>query len=356
MLKNIELNAYDNVVAARKAVSYQVGTSQLHLVATGSGRHSMYHHGLPERGSVAIETTTVDSFLDFLRVERGVSSHTISAYRNDLYQLADYMKSRGGGNGGGDGWKRVDDQALMDYLLSLHELGYSDTTRARKVASSKSLFNFLVEESVISKDPTENLSSPRMGRSLPEVLSVEEVARLLAAVSKREGPEAARDRAMLELMYASGMRVSELVSLNLDDIQLEEGSLRCFGKGSKERVIPIHETAVQAVREYLKNGRPQMATGRSGTELFLNWRGERLTRQGFWLILKNYAKQAHISSDVTPHTLRHSFATHMLRGGAPLRSVQELLGHANISTTQVYTQLTNDHVRRVYDKAHPRAT
>ena len=296
---------------------------------------------------------SVDSFLNYMAVERGVSPNTLAAYKNDLYQLADYMKSRGGGNG--DGWRRVDDQALTDYLLSLHELGYSDTTRARKVASSKSLFNFLVEESVISKDPTENLNSPRMGRSLPEVLSVEEVARLLAAVSKGEGPEAARDRAMLELMYASGMRVSELVSLNLDDIQLEEGSLRCFGKGSKERVIPIHDTAVEAVREYLENGRPQMATGRSGTYLFLNRRGERLTRQGFWLILKGHAKRAGIKSKITPHKLRHSFATHLLRGGAPLRHVQELLGHASITTTQVYTHLTSEHVRSEYDNAHPRA-
>jgi len=193
-----------------------------------------------------------------------------------------------------------------------------------------------------------------VGKSLPRPIAVQEVHNLLAQPAKLSTPEAKRDKAMLELLYATGMRVSELVSLNLGDINLEAGWVRCFGKGSKERIVPIHQQAAQSVEEYVARARPHLLRDREEA-LFLNRRGERLTRQGFWQILKGYARAANLSSEVTPHTLRHSFATHMLSGGADLRSVQELLGHANISTTQVYTRLTSEHVRRVYDKSHPRA-
>ena len=221
----------------------------------------------------------------------------------------------------------------------------------------KSFYSYLTAEGVVEKDPTETLSSPRVGKTLPKALSVREIDELLEQPRKRSTPEAKRDRAMLELLYATGMRVSELVALDLDSIELHNNlaTVRCVGKGSKERLIPIHEQAVHALRIYLQDARPEMARSKRERGLFINRRGERLTRQGFWLILKNYARLANIPSDVTPHTLRHSFATHMLRGGAPLRSVQELLGHANISTTQIYTQLTDEHVRRVYEHAHPRA-
>jgi len=178
---------------------------------------------------------------------------------------------------------------------------------------------------------------------------------LLEQPTKLSAPEAKRDRAMLELLYASGMRVSELVSLNLDDVDTEEGYVRCFGKGHKERLIPIYQQAASAVAEYVKEARPHLVPSSDERALFLNRRGDRLTRQGFWQILKGYAKSAELDTAVTPHTLRHSFATHMLSGGADLRSVQELLGHANISTTQVYTHLTSEHVRRTYEKSHPRA-
>ena len=295
----------------------------------------------------------VDSFLDFMAVERGVSPHTLAAYRNDLYQLVEYVESLPAGNT--NGWQSVNEQTLLAYVLRLHELGYSDTTRARKVASAKSLFGFLLEEGIIAKDPTENVSSPRVGRSLPETLSVAEVERLLTAASGGDAPQAMRDQTMLELLYASGMRASELVSLDLDDINLEHGSVRCLGKGGKERVIPIHQRAMDDVRAYLEQARPLMQTPRSGQALFLNYRGERLTRQGLWLILKGRAKDVGINGKITPHTLRHSFATHLLRGGASLRHVQELLGHASITTTQVYTHLTDEHVRSEYDRAHPRA-
>ncbi len=295
----------------------------------------------------------VDSFIDYMTVERNASPNTLGAYRNDLYQLADYLaEERGLGDGG---WRSVDEEALRSYLLRLHELGYSDATRARKVASARSLFGFLLEEGHISLDPAEYVASSRLGRSLPDTLSVEEIERLLAAASSGESPEAVRDRTMLELLYATGMRVSELVALDVESVDLEQGSVRCFGKGSKERVVPIHARAVRYLRSYLEEARPRMAGRASGGSLFLNQRGGRLSRQGLWLILKRYVRLANITRKLTPHTLRHSFATHLLQGGAPLRHVQELLGHASITTTQVYTHLTSEHVRSEYDGAHPRA-
>jgi integrase/recombinase XerD len=296
----------------------------------------------------------VDSFLHYMTVERGVSPNTLAAYKNDLYQLADYLQSSANGTGSG-GWAGVSEMALSSYMLELHERGYSDTTRARKVASTKSLFTFLVEEGITSKDATENLSSPRIGRSLPEALTEDDVERLLGAEAIGSSPESVRDQAMLELLYATGMRVSELVSLDVDDVGVDERSVRCFGKGAKERLLPIHEKAAEDLQAYLTDARPLMQNGRTGQAVFLNRRGERLTRQGFWLILKARAKRAGLNGRITPHTLRHSFATHLLRGGAPLRHVQELLGHASITTTQVYTHLTDEHVRSEYDKAHPRA-
>lgn len=297
----------------------------------------------------------IERFLSFMTVERGVSPNTLVAYRNDLNQLAKYVETYHASEDEPANWDTVDDKVLTAYLLRLHDQGYSDTTRARKVASAKSLFGFLFDEGIITKDPTENLSSPRVGRSLPEALSVAEVEKLLASVAGSDAPETKRDQAMFELLYASGLRVTELVSLDINDVDLVEGSVRCFGKGAKERVIPIHQNAVNAVKDYLENSRPVIGNRRSADALFLNRRGERLTRQGFWLILKSRAGKAGVSTKITPHTLRHSFATHLLRGGATLRHVQELLGHASITTTQVYTHLTSEHVRDEYDKAHPRA-
>ena len=298
----------------------------------------------------------VQQFLSFMAVEKGAAANTISAYRNDLGQFRQFVDTSGG-NGRAESWTHVDQPLLQQYISSLRARDYADATVARKVAAVKSFFNYLTAEGLVPNDPTESLSSPRVGKTLPKALSVREVDELLEQPRKRSTPESKRDRAMLELLYATGVRVSELVALNLDSIELHNNraTVRCLGKGGKERLIPIHEQAVHALRIYLQQARPELARSRREKALFINRRGERLTRQGFWLILKNYAKAANIPNDVTPHTLRHSFATHMLRGGAPLRSVQELLGHANISTTQVYTQLTNDHVRRVYDNAHPRA-
>jgi integrase/recombinase XerD len=295
----------------------------------------------------------LDEFLSFLSAEKGASNNTVAAYRNDLRQLATYMKPKEDGKN----WGKVDRVIIQDFILDLKKRKYAETTVARKVAAIRSFFSFLESEGMISSNPTEGLASPRVGKMLPKAISPNEVDELLEQPCKRSTPEARRDRAMLELLYATGMRVTELVSLDLANLNLdpENAYVKCSGKGAKERVIPIHEQAAEAVQDYLEEARPALVRNKNETALFVNRRGERLTRQGFWLILKGYARAANLHEDVTPHTLRHSFATHMLRGGMPLRHVQEMLGHANISTTQVYTHLTTEHVREVYEKAHPRA-
>ena len=310
----------------------------------------------------------IGHFLNFMSVEKGASGNTVAAYKNDLHQFDAFLVGLHG-NGKPRDWEQLQRDLIVDYLSTLKKRNYAEATVARKVAAIKSFFGYLHAEGVIRRNPAETLESPRVGRSLPKPLSVTEVDELLEQPMKKNSPEARRDRAMLELLYATGLRVSELVSLNMEDVHMpapiSNGSgaieradrpyVRCMGKGSKERTIPIHDEAAGALANYLNDGRAPLVKARKESALFVNRRGERLTRQGFWLILKQYAKEANIATPVTPHTLRHSFATHMLRGGMNLRHVQELLGHANISTTQVYTQIANEHVRQVYDKAHPRA-
>ncbi|MBI4282691.1 MAG: site-specific tyrosine recombinase XerD [Chloroflexi bacterium] len=303
---------------------------------------------------------SVKVFLDYLTAERGLSQNTVSAYGNDLSQLVDFLEESWHLPSGSRGWQSVGQPMLTQYALDLQKRGYSATTRARKIASAKSFFNFLFEEGLISQDPTESLASPRIGRALPKSLSEEEVGLLLEEASRGSSLEARRDMAMIELMYATGMRVGELVSLAVGDLNLKEKYVRCLGKGAKERVINIHDEAVNALDTYLREVRPHLLSQRkedgvNEDALFLNRRGERLTRQGFWLILKGCGRRANMKTPITPHTLRHSFATHMLRGGAPLRYLQELLGHASITTTQVYTHLAQEQVQKEYDKAHPRA-
>ncbi len=297
----------------------------------------------------------INSFLNYLAVEKGFSENTIAAYRNDLHQLADFIDEEAARSGSFPSWAGFSRQGMLSYLLNLKERGYAATTVARKVAAAKSFFSFMLAEGNMKDNPTQNVGSPKVGRSLPKPISYSQAMLLLEQPAKLSTPEAKRDKAMLELLYASGMRVSELMSLNLDSVDTEGGSARCFGKGHKERVIPIAPRAASTLKEYLEEARPHLVHNDAERALFLNRRGERLTRQGFWQILKGHAKSAGLDADITPHTLRHSFATHMLSGGADLRSVQELLGHANISTTQVYTHLTTEHIRRSYEKSHPRA-
>lgn len=298
----------------------------------------------------------IDGFLNYLRVEKGFSSNTTSAYANDLNQLATFAEDSAGGKGiNNPTWNSFDRTVMLGYLLNLKERGYATTTVARKVAAAKSFFGFLVSDGKIKTDPTEDISSPKVGKDLPETLSVDQVRALIEQPANINTPEAKRDRAMLELLYASGMRVSELVGLNVDDIDTKNGFVRPFGKGNKERMVPVYAQAAQSAEVYANEVRPQFVRSKTEKAFFVNQRGERLTRQGLWQILKGYAKNIGLEKRVKPHTLRHSFATHMLSGGADLRSVQELLGHANISTTQIYTHLTSEHIHKAYDKAHPRA-
>ena len=299
---------------------------------------------------------TVASFLDYLTSERGLSGNTVAAYGNDLGQLVEYLEE----SHAGAGWESIDQERLTGYALDLQERGYSPTTRARKIAAVKSFFNFLIEEGLVLEDPTEAIASPKIGRSLPKSLSEDEMERLLEAAASGVSAESRRDAAMIELMYATGMRVSELVGTSMDDLNLREKFVRCMGKGSKERLISLHDEAALVLEDYVQRVRPRLLEHRRDDDeredaLFLNRRGERLTRQGFWLALKECGRRANIATPLTPHTLRHSFATHMLRGGAPIRYLQELLGHASISTTQVYTHLAQEHVQEEYDRAHPRA-
>ncbi|HHX64951.1 MAG TPA: site-specific tyrosine recombinase XerD [Chloroflexi bacterium] len=296
----------------------------------------------------------IDEFLNTLRAEKGYSNNTIVAYRNDLGQFSQFVKNEIGV----DSWDRVTNKDLMNYVDRLkNEHEYASATVARKVAATKSFFRHLVSRGIIKEDPSANLDSPKVRKYLPSSISEAEVERLLRAPAKHNSARGFRDSALLELLYATGMRVSELVALNVDDVNLEEGYVRCLNKTGKlrERVIPIYRRAVEALRCYLRESRPKLVRDDAEPALFLNHRGNRLTRQGLWLIIKRYVEEVGIEASVTPHTLRHSFATHLLNGGAKVREVQGLLGHANISTTQVYAQLNQDRLREIYDEAHPRA-
>ena len=298
----------------------------------------------------------IREFLDYLVAERGSSDNTVAAYRNDLTQFYDFV-TRPAQLGSNANWSDLKRDHLINYILFLKEREYASATVARKVAATKSFCHFLLRTGVISKDPAEDLDSPHVKKQLPQTLSAGEVDRLLALPAEGgRSPKALRDTALLELLYATGMRVSEVAHLTLDDLDLESGTVRCVGKGTKERVMPLYPKAIESLRDYLENGRSALlGDNHQERTLFLNPRGEQLTRQGLWLIIKGYAREIELEDRVTPHTLRHSFATHMLDGGAGLREVQRLLGHANISTTQVYTHVSRDRLRQVYDEAHPRA-
>jgi len=299
------------------------------------------------------------AFLSHLRSERGLSLHTVSAYRSDLAQLAVKLSKRPAELN----WARVTTRRLEDYTFALIDGGYGQATVARKIAAVRSFFQFLAEEDIIQRSPADRLRVRRPGRSLPDVLSEQDVVAILRVSGDAPGPEGVRDRTMVELTYAAGLRVSEVVGetgVELAGLNLDDGWVRVFGKGAKERVVPLYPGIVERLRFYIREARPLLAAKadqrRAGPRaLFLNARGKPLTRQGYWVVLRKAAAASGVAGHVTPHTLRHSFATHLLRGGASLRHVQELLGHATIATTQIYTHLTSDQVRKVFESAHPRA-
>lgn len=293
---------------------------------------------------------TIEEFLEYLEVERGFSNHTLSAYHTDLVQFHAFLKERGRFRS----WNSVRREDVDAFVAYMKERKYTSSTITRRVSAIRSFFGYLLRRGRIKKDPTEEIELPKVARRLPRVLSADEMDELLEMPGRSDTPIALRDRAMLELAYATGMRVSELVSLKLSSLNLEAGYVRCIGKRNQERVLPLSATAVQALREYLELGRPHLARSAQQESLFLNRRGREMTRQGFWLMLKKYAEEMGLY-DVTPHTLRHTFATHALRRQADLRSVQELLGHRSVATTQIYTHLITDQLHEAYDQAHPRA-
>lgn len=295
----------------------------------------------------------VERFLDHLAVERGLSPNTIQAYRRDLRRYADHLDRQGVADA-----VDADEHTVAAFVAaSSHRhdgAPYRPASVVRGLSSVRSFHRFLLREGLAERDPTAGVVRPRQPRGLPRPLSVEDVARLLSAPPTTTA-SGLRDRAVLETMYGAGLRVSELVGLDVDDVDLEEGSVRVFGKGAKERDVPLGRYAREAISAYLSRARPDLATPRSRAALFLNRRGGRLTRQTCWSMIRQHARRTGIDKRVTPHTLRHSFATHLLEGGADVRVVQELLGHASVATTQVYTLVTKEHLREVYFTAHPRA-
>jgi integrase/recombinase XerD len=306
----------------------------------------------PAIESVRFEHTLLE-FLAYLELERGLSRNTLNAYRTDLLQFGDYLADRGL-----DATKVTAGQ-MADYAADLSSGDPGDrlasSTIHRKTAALRSFYKHLRREEMISDDPTAGMASPRRSKKLPNVLNQAEVSKLLAT-PVGDSPQTSRDRAILEVMYACGLRASEVVGLEMTDIDTHEGMLRARGKGNKERIVPLGRQAIQAIQLYLQSGRARLVKDRPEKALFVNFRGGALTRQGLYKIVQGHARTAGLEDRMSPHTLRHSFATHLLAGGCDLRSVQEMLGHADVATTQMYTHLSGQQLKEVYFQTHPRAT
>ncbi len=302
-----------------------------------------------EIGSRSVEHY-IEAFLNHIKYEKGLSENTIDAYRRDLRKFAqhldrDYQLSS---------WEGVNKRHIIGFLAGEMDRQAANATVARTFSSIKGLYKFLVAEGYLQLNPTTDMETPKIKRKLPQVLTVDEVDKLMEEPNVMV-PLGLRDRAMLELMYGTGIRVSELLSLQLEDLNVMAGFLRCVGKGRKERIIPVNQTSIIWVQRYLAKGRPFLLKGNMERTMFLNVHGHKMTRQGFFKILAQHGTRAGIDRELTPHMLRHSFATHLLENGADLRAVQEMLGHSDISTTQIYTHLTKSRLREVYHQCHPRA-
>lgn len=291
----------------------------------------------------------VSEFIHYLAEERGLAQNTLESYGRDLRQYKTYLQSNHR-----DLLNDSNHDTILTYLDSLQSKGRAKSTISRNLAAIKSFYQYLVRQRYLEKDPAATMESPKLEKKLPKILTVQEVEELLKQPNITV-PGGLRDKAMLELLYATGIRVSELINLNISDANLDMGYIKCAGKGTRDRIVPLGSIASKCVLEYMNKGRGKLIRTYDESALFVNHHGNRLTRQGFWKIIKKYAHEARITKDITPHTLRHSFATHLLENGADLRSVQEMLGHADISTTQIYTHVTKNHLKEVYDKAHPRA-
>ncbi len=290
----------------------------------------------------------VAEYLEALRTERGASPHTLSAYRHDLSGFLRFLRRRRATI------ERAGPDQVARYLLTLRQAGLGSRSIARHLSAVRGLYRFLVREGLLPRDPTEHLEAPRPPRRLPRTLSPEEVEHLVES-PPLDGLVGLRDRALLELLYATGMRASECLGLRIEDVNLSAGYVVCTGKGDRQRLVPVGAQALHWVRAYLKRGRPSLVSSADPGTLFVNRGGRRLSRQGLWGIIKKAARRAGVRADVSPHTLRHSFASHLLERGADLRSIQAMLGHADISTTQIYTHLPSSAVRDMYRRYHPRA-
>lgn len=291
----------------------------------------------------------VDKFINYLAVDRGLAHNTLEAYGRDLKQYQTFLNQRNLSD-----ISKSCQNTILEYLENLKEEGKAVSTISRNIAALKAFFQYMVREKYIVTDPAEKVDAPKMEKRLPKTLTVSEVEELLKQPDSRT-VAGMRDKAMLELLYATGIRVSELIALNVSDANLDMGLLKCYGKYGKERLVPLGSLAVKAVHEFLQRSRIKVIRSYEEEALFLNHHGRRLTRQGFWKIIKKYAMQANIHKEITPHILRHSFAAHLLENGADLRSVQEMLGHADISTTQIYTYVAHNPLKEVYKNTHPRA-
>ncbi len=287
-------------------------------------------------------------FVDFLALEQGLSPRTIEAYERDLARFVEYAASQGIGAP-----LDITAKLLREFVYHLKDLGLSPSSIRRSVSAIRTYFRFLTADGIVVRDPSERLEIPKRWRTLPDVLTIEEVQRLLAAPTL-DDRLVFRDRALLELAYGAGLRVSEWITLGQRDVMLDEGLVRVFGKGSKERLVPIGRSAIGAIAVYTRELRPRLEKGEGKGVLFLNARGRPLTRMGAWKILRQHVERAGITKHVSPHTLRHSFATHLLEGGADLRAVQEMLGHVDIATTQIYTHVDREYLRKVHKSYHPR--
>ena len=291
----------------------------------------------------------LERFTDFLSLEQGASPQTIEAYGRDLGRFVEYAVTKGA-----RAPVDVTARLLRDFVYQLKDIGLAPASIRRSVSALRTYYRFLLADGIVVRDPSERLETPKRWRTLPEVLTVDEVQRLLASPTI-DDPLYFRDRALLELAYGAGLRVSEWITLGVRDLLLEEALVRVFGKGSKERLVPIGRQAIASVAIYVRELRPRLEKGEGKGVLFLNARGQPLTRMGAWKILQRHVERSGIEKRVTPHTLRHSFATHLLEGGADLRAVQEMLGHADISTTQIYTHVDREYLRSVHRQYHPRA-
>jgi integrase/recombinase XerD len=290
----------------------------------------------------------IDVFLNYLSVERGLSRNTIISYREDLNSYLRFLESRSV-----DALSKTTKSDITSFMLSQKDRGIAANSIARRLAAIKSFYRFLVRERVLKSDPSSLVDTPKLWKKIPETLSLNEVDALINQPNIRN-TQGIRDKAILETLYATGMRVSEAVNLKLDNVNLDVGFLRCIGKGNKERVIPIGAKAVNSLKRYLGNSRRALLNKKESEFLFLNRFGKKISRQSLWKVIKKYARQARIKKPIWPHTLRHSFATHLLERGADLRAVQEMLGHSNISTTQIYTHINKDRLKTIHKMFHPR--